>query len=272
MSSRRYGKIACALVAFAIAGASAARADILDAEDWSNHVEEINQIHDTQQFRRTMNRGFDMMAGMGGGAAGGASPADIAQQHAAWNATLVVPSAPPGSELQRFLAGVNSADRDQVRAYLLREFAAYPAAAAQAWFNPANVADARVFTLQTAFRAVHPTDPTPMAATLIVHLGLTQQMAGVYTARGLTTRQKQDTLDFYVIVRALLLPAVPGTPEYQLGDAPSRAKLAAFARAFVLHDAGVDPTTSWGQLPCIGVSSVDCATHLAMARAQLGGQ
>jgi len=273
MSDRRLRNIAYALVASVVVGAAAARADILDAEDWSNHIEEIQQINDSQQLRRTMNRGFDAMAGMGGGGAGGPSAADIAQQHAAWNATLVVPSAPPGSELQRFLARLDPAAKDQARAYMLREFATFSTAAAQASLNPSNVADARVFALQTAFRAARPNEATSLAATMIVDLALTQQMAGVYTVRGLTTRQKQDTLDFYVIVRALLVSAVPGTPEYQLGDPASRAKIVAFARAFVQHDAGVDPSTvSWEQLPCIGSSTVDCEVHMAMARAAVGGR
>jgi hypothetical protein len=273
MMIRKLAKVACALVAFGAAGASAAFADILDAEDWSNHIEEIQQINNTQQLRRTMNRSFDMMAGMAAGGGDGQSAADIAQQHAAWNATLSVSPAPPGSELQRFLKGLDSEAKAQVRAYLLREFAAYPAAAAQAAFNPANVADARVFALQTAFRAARPSEATSLAATMIVDLALTQQMAGIYTARGLTTQQKQETLDYYIIVRAVLLPAVPGTPEYQLGDAASRAKLTAFARAYVQHDAGVDPsTTSWDQLPCVGSTPVDCAAHMAMARSAMSGR
>ncbi len=45
----------------------------------------------TQQFRRKMNRGFDMMAGLGGDAGGPSA----AQQTANWNATLVVPAAVP---------------------------------------------------------------------------------------------------------------------------------------------------------------------------------
>jgi hypothetical protein len=113
----------------AFAGASVARADILDAKDWSNHIE-IQQINNGQQFRRTMNRGFDMMAGMaGGGNAGGLSSANSVAQ---WNATLVVPPAAPGSEVQRFLARVDSSGRAELANYLQHEFAAYPAAATQA--------------------------------------------------------------------------------------------------------------------------------------------
>jgi hypothetical protein len=215
-----------------------------------------------------MNRGFDMMAGMGGDAGGSSAT----QQMANWNATLVVPSAAPGSELQRFLAHVDPSGRDEVATYLRREFAAYPAAAAKASLNPRNVADARLFALETAFRAVHPNDSMPFEATFLLDIGLSQQMTGVYSARQLTMRQKQETRDYYIIVRSMFLPAVAGTPEYQLGDRQSRAKIASLARTFVMHDAGIDPsTTSWRQLPCIGISQVDCDAHVAMARAAMTG-
>ena len=268
----KFAKVACALVAFGVAASAAARADILDAEDWSNHIEEINQINNTQQFRRTMNRGFDMMVGMGADG-GGQSAADrIAQQTATWRATLVVPPAPPGSELQRFLAGVDPAGRREVENYMRREFAAYPAAAAQASFDPANVLDARLFALQTAFRAVRPNEPTPLDATYLLHLALSQQMTMAFTTHKITTRTKQDARDYYIIARAILLPAVAGTPEGGLADEASRKALAEKARAFFLRDAGVDPmTVTWQQLPCIGVSQVDCAAHLAMARSAMAG-
>lgn len=268
MTITKLATIACALIAFGVAGSTVARADIHDAEDWSNHIEQIQQLQNTQQFRRTMNRGFDMIAGMGSNAGGPTA----AQQMANWNATLVVQAAPPGSELQRFLAHVDPFGRNEVATYLRREFAAYPTAAAKAALNPRNVADARLFALETAFRAVHPNDSMPFEATFLLDVGFSQQMTGVYTARQLTMRQKQVTLDFYIIVRSLFLPAVTGTPEYRLGDGQSQAKIASLARTFVMHDAGVDPsTTSWRQLPCIGISQVDCDTHLAMARAAMAG-
>jgi hypothetical protein len=268
MTITTLAKVAWALIAFGVAGSTVARADILDAEDWSNHIEEIQQLQNTQQFRRTMNRGFDMMVGMGGNA----GRPSATQQMANWNATLVVPAAAPGSELQRFLAHVDPSGRDEVAMYLRREFAAYPAAAAKAALNPRNVADARLFALETAFRAVHPNDSMPFEATFLLDIGLSQQMTGVYTVRQLTTRAKQDTLDYYIIVRSIFLPAVTGTLEYQLGDRQSRAKIGSLARTFVMHDAGIDPsTTSWRQLPCIGISQVDCDAHFAMARASMAG-
>jgi hypothetical protein len=56
-----------------------------------------------------MNRGFDMMAGATDG--GPSAEQNAAQQRAAWNATLVVPPAAPGSELQRFFARVDPSGR-----------------------------------------------------------------------------------------------------------------------------------------------------------------
>jgi hypothetical protein len=69
---------------------------------------------------------------------------------------------------------------------MLRAFASDPAAASQSAFNPANVADACVFALQTACRAVRPSEATSFSATMIVDLALVRQMADVYTARGIT--------------------------------------------------------------------------------------
>ncbi len=270
MTITKFMKVACALIGFGVASSTVARADILDAEDWSNHIEEIQQINNTQQFRRTMNRGFDMMAGMGGG--GDARGPSAAQQMASWNATLVLPPAEPGSELRRFLATVAPSGYDEIATYLRREFAAYPAAAAKASFNPQNVADARLFALETAFRAIRPNDPMPFEATFLLDIALSQQMTSIYIARQLTTREKQDTLDYYVIARALFLPAVLGAPAYALADETSRRSLAATARSFFLRDAGVDPkTVTWQQLPCVGISQVDCAAHLAMAQSAMAG-
>jgi hypothetical protein len=135
-----------------------------------------------------MNRGFDMMDGMSGDAGGPRAT----QQMANWGATLVVPAAAPGRELQRFVAQVDPSGRDKVATYLRCEFAAYPAAAAKAALNPRNVADARLLTLETAFRAVHPNDSMPFEATFLLDIGFSQQMTGVYTARQLTMRQKQE--------------------------------------------------------------------------------
>jgi hypothetical protein len=138
--------------------------------------------------------------------------------------------------------------------------------------NPRNVADARLFALETAFRAVRPTDPMPFEATFLLDIGLSQQMTMAFTAHHISTRTKQDAIDYYVIVRATLLPAVPDTSEYRLADEAARRSLTATARSFFLRDAGVDPTTTpWQQLRCIGVSEVDCAVHLAMARSAIAG-
>lgn len=52
MTRSRRANVACALFALAIAGCAVAHADILDAEDWSNHIEEIQQITNTQQLLR----------------------------------------------------------------------------------------------------------------------------------------------------------------------------------------------------------------------------
>jgi hypothetical protein len=111
----------------------------------------------------------------------------------------------------------------------MSEFTSYPAAARRASFDPANVAHARLFALQAAFRAVRPNDALALESTRILSIALSQQMTGIYQQRGLTIRQKQDARDYYVIARALFLPAVPGTPESHVADPPSRQALVAKA-------------------------------------------
>jgi hypothetical protein len=64
--------------------------------------------------------------------------------------------------------------------------------------NPRNVADARLFALETAFRAVRPTDPMPFEATFLLDIGLSQQMTMAFTAHHISTRTKQDAIDYYV--------------------------------------------------------------------------
>jgi hypothetical protein len=250
------------------------RADILDAEIWSNHIEEIQQINNLQQFRHTMNRGFDAMSVMvpGGGTDVQSTAAKIADEHARWNATLVLAPYSSRRELDVFLnqGGFSAEARRSVEGYLLRQFAAFPAKASAASFNPQNVADVRLFALETAYRIVRPDDTTPMPATMLIDIGLQRQMSEIYRTRGLSAQQKQDVRDYYVIARAVFLPALRGSREFLDTDVITRRSLIEIARAFVIRDAAVDPmSVSWSQLPCVGASAVECQVHMAMAKAAL---
>ena len=75
-----------------IATTSAARADILDSETWDNRIEQVMQIQNDRQFRRTMHRGFDVMSTIGGssGVDERSSVSPSQQRTALWHMTLTV--------------------------------------------------------------------------------------------------------------------------------------------------------------------------------------
>jgi hypothetical protein len=95
---------------------------------------------------------------------------------------------------------------------------------------------ARVFALKTAYRAVRPDSPTSGAATLLLSVALSRQMTDAFTTHHYSRQQKQDARDYYVIVRALIQPAVQQVPGAGAFDPNARRSLTAFARAFLLKD------------------------------------
>jgi hypothetical protein len=73
-----------------------------------------------------------------------------------------------------------------------------------------------------------------------------------------------------VIIRSFIAPAVERIPQAGPIDANTRRSLRAFARAFLIKDTAVDPErVSWDQLPCVGISTVECQVQTAMARSAL---
>jgi hypothetical protein len=261
----RFGLVA--MYALALCLPHAAGADILDSETWDNHVEQITELSNANQYRRTMNRGFDAMSAIGGGPS-------AANEMAGWKAALVVPSSSQ-HELNVFLAKAKVSsedDRRALRTYMLQRFAAYPAEARQASpaLEPRNVVDARIFALQTAYRLVRPESPTSGAATLLLSVALSRQMTQAFNAHHYTAQQKQDAHDYYVIIRAFIEPAVERIPEAGPIDANTRRSLTAFARAFLVKDTAIDPAiVPWDQLPCVGISAVECQVQTAIARSAL---
>jgi hypothetical protein len=137
-----------------------------------------------------MNRGFDAMSAIGGGGGSGGGPT-AAQEIAAWKAALVLPPSSSHHELDVFLAGAKvspEAERRALRTYMLQRFAAYPTEARQASpsLDPRSVVDARIFALQTAYRAVRPSSPTSGAATLLLSVALSRQMIEAFNAHNYT--------------------------------------------------------------------------------------
>jgi hypothetical protein len=194
-----------------------------------------------------MNRGFDAMSAIGSGSGSGGGPT-AAQEMAAWRAALVLPPSSSHHELSVFLAGAkvpSEAERRALRTYMLQRFTAYPREARQASpaLDPRSVVDARIFAVQTAYRAVRPGSPTSGAATLLLSVALSRQMTEAFTAHSYTAQQKQDAHDYYVIVRALIQPAVQHISGAGTLDANARRSLTAFARAFLLKDTAVDPAS-----------------------------
>jgi hypothetical protein len=252
----------------------AATADLIDAEIFSNHVRQVQELNNETQLRRTMNRGFDALSAIGAGGGSGDGPS-AANEMAAWKAALVLPPSSSRHELNLFLgqAKVSSEDdRRALRTYMLQRFAAYPSEARQASpaLDPRSVVDARIFALQMAYRAVRPDSPTSGAATLLLSVALSRQMTEAFNAHNYTAQQKQDARDYYVIIRAFIEPAVERLPEAGPINANTRQSLVAFARAFLVKDTAVDPATeSWDQLPCVGISDFVCKIQTAMARSAL---
>jgi hypothetical protein len=234
---RRFALVA--MCALALCVPRAVGADILDSETWDNHIEQFDEMSNANQFRRTMNRGFDAMSAIGGGSSG--SGPSAANEMAAWKAALVLPPSSSQHELGLFLAQAkvpSEGARRALRTYMLQRFAAYPAEARHASpaLDPRNVVDARVFALKTAYRAVRPDSPTSGAATLLLSVALSRQMTDAFTAHHYSRQQKQDARDYYVIVRALIQPAVQQVPGAGAFDPNARRSLTAFARAFLLKD------------------------------------
>ncbi len=59
--------------------------------------------------------------------------------------------------------------------------------------------------------------------------------------------------DYYVIIRAFIVPAVQRIPQAGPIDANTCRSLRAFARAFLIKDTAVDlGKVSWDELPCVG--------------------
>jgi len=262
-----------AMCALTLCVPHAAGADILDSETWDNHVEQIQEMNTANQYRRTMNRGFDAMSAIGaGGSGGGPSPAI---EMGAWKAALVLPPSSSQHELDVFLAKArvpSANERRALRTYMLQRFAAYAAEARRASpaLDPSSVVDARILALQTAYRTVRPESPTSGAATLLLSVALSRQMTQAFNAHHYSIQQKQDAHDYYVIIRSFILPAVQRIPQAGPIDANTRRSLRAFARAFLVKDTAVDPArVSWDELPCVGISTVECQVQTAIARSAL---
>ena len=203
---------------------------------------------------------------------GGPSPAI---EMGAWKAALVLPPSSSQHELDVFLAKArvpSANERRALRTYMLQRFAAYATEARRASpaLDPRSVVDARIFALQTAYRTVRPESPTSGAATLLLSVALSRQMTQAFNAHHYSIQQKQDAHDYYVIIRSFILPAVQRIPQAGPIDANTRRSLRAFARAFLVKDTAVDPArVSWDELPCVGISTVECQVQTAMARRAL---
>ena len=155
--------------------------------------------------------------------------------------------------------------RTVLERYMRQRFARYGSQARFAFFDPTNIADARIFALQAAYCAARLDDSFPMAATFLIETALSQSMTQALIPMKLTSAQKQDIRNYYVIQRALYLPALH--PASQAGDDADRRALAAAARLFIQQNIGIDPQrVSWAELPCIGASPVACNVQIAIAR------
>jgi hypothetical protein len=69
---------------------------------------------------------------------------------------------------------------------------------------------------------VRPESPTSGAATLLLSVALSRQMTQAFNAHHYSMHRKQDALDYYVIIRSFIAPAVERIPEAGPIDANTR--------------------------------------------------